>query len=66
MSAKELGEKIKAMRKAKGLTQDELGAHVSLCQSAVCLVEKGRQNLTLLEAIKMCKALGSSLLEFER
>lgn len=52
-----VGKKIREARKAKGLTQKELGAKMSVSHATINGYEKGVQNLTLETIEKVAEAL---------
>lgn len=56
-----VGEQIRDARKAKGLTQKELGAIMGLSESVVNKYETGKQNLSLETVQKVARALGVEL-----
>ena len=59
-----VGEKIKTLRKAKGLTQTELGAKADLLQPFIAGVESGDRNISLETLEKLLAALEVSPGEF--
>lgn len=61
-----LGDAIRSMRKAAGLTQEALADAAGIDRSHMGKIERGERNITLLNIIKIAKALGvkcSALLE---
>jgi transcriptional regulator with XRE-family HTH domain len=52
-----VGNKIKVLRKSKGLTQAELGAKADLLQPFIAAVEKGDRNISLDTLDKLLRAL---------
>jgi transcriptional regulator with XRE-family HTH domain len=56
-----VGQQIREARKAKGLTQKELGALMGLSESVVNKYEAGKQNLSLETVQKVALALGMDL-----
>ena len=54
---KRVGQLIRETRKAKGLTQKELGAMMGLSESTVNKYEAGKQNLSLETVQKIADAL---------
>jgi transcriptional regulator with XRE-family HTH domain len=61
-----VGERIKSIRKAKGLTQAVLGEQVELPQSYIGGIEKGERNISLDTLQKLMNALHISPSEFFR
>lgn len=62
----QVGQQIREARKAKGLTQKELGEKLGVSESTVNQYESGKQNLTIDTLGKIADALGfsfSTLLE---
>lgn len=61
----QLGRKVAAARKKRGLTQAELAARVSLTRASVANIETGRQRVMLHDVFALVEALeGKSILEF--
>ena len=58
---KQVGAAVKAARKAKGLTQDELAKGIGLSQSNIALLEKGGYNISLDQLEKIAVALGQNV-----
>ncbi|MEK5406651.1 helix-turn-helix transcriptional regulator [Paenibacillus sp. FSL W8-0439] len=61
-----VGERIKSLRKAKGLTQAVLGEQVDLPQSYIGGIEKGERNISLDTLQKLMNALHISPSELFR
>jgi transcriptional regulator with XRE-family HTH domain len=57
----ELGEVVRARRKAQGLTQDELSETSGLHDKYIGQVERGEVNITLSNLAKIAKGLGCSI-----
>ena len=55
------GQQIQEARKAKGLTQKELGEKLGVSESAVNRYEGGTQNLTLLTLQKIANTLSAEI-----
>ncbi|WP_020599874.1 helix-turn-helix domain-containing protein [Spirosoma panaciterrae] len=53
-----IGQQIREARKAKGLTQKELGEKLGVSESTVNQYESGKQNLTVDTITKIAEALG--------
>ena len=54
------GNRLREVRKAKGLTQTELGELIGVGKSAICCYEKETRNPTLEAIIEMIHVLGVS------
>lgn len=52
-----VGAKIRAVRRKRGLTQEQLAEMIDTQHSYIGYVERGEQNLTLLTLEKIAKAL---------
>lgn len=61
MDKKSFGEWLKAKRKAKGLTQQELADKCGFTRESIVWWGKGRTSASLENAGKVVKALGTSL-----
>lgn len=46
----EVGEKVRAVRKAAGMDQENLARHLGLSRTTIINIEKGRQRLSLEQA----------------
>jgi transcriptional regulator with XRE-family HTH domain len=64
--AKLLGERIRGLRKEKGLSQEVLGERADLHEKFISQVERGAKNLSLDSLIKIAKGLDVSLEEVFR
>lgn len=58
------GERLKAFRKKKGLSQEDLGFKSSLHRTYISEVERGRRNISIVNIARIAKALGLSIKEF--
>lgn len=56
-----VGEEIRRVRKALGLTQAELAERLGAAASYVTAIERGRENLTLGSLARIASALGTGL-----
>ena len=56
-----VGERIRALRKKKGLTQARLGQMVDLDRTYIVGVERGNRNISLDNLIKISLGLGTPL-----
>ena len=50
----DLGEKVKTLRKRRGLKQDDLAEFLNLSRSQISNLESGRRNLNLRQLEKLC------------
>lgn len=57
----QLGEKIRAVRLSKGLSQEELAFQANVHRTYIGMVERGEKNVTIRSLKKICDALGVSL-----
>lgn len=58
------GRRVKALREAKGLDKNELGARARVSESAIYRLEKGRHAPRIDTAVRIAAALGYTLPEF--
>ncbi|GAB4035472.1 helix-turn-helix domain-containing protein [Spirosoma jeollabukense] len=56
-----VGQLIRETRKAKGLTQKELGKKIGVAEATLSRFENGNQNLTLETLHRLSNALGVNL-----
>lgn len=61
MNYKRLGEKIKELRKEKGLTQEKLAELAKVDPKSIISIETGKRNPTLKTINKIAQTLKSSL-----
>jgi transcriptional regulator with XRE-family HTH domain len=64
LTLKQIGRRVMTLRKAKGLSQEELAKRIGLSRSSLTQIEKGRRNLTVLELHAMAALFSISLDEF--
>ncbi|WP_027093224.1 MULTISPECIES: helix-turn-helix domain-containing protein [Bacillales] len=64
--AKLLGERIRRIRKEKGLSQEQLGELAGLSEKYIGQVERGEKNLTIESQYKIAHGLNLSLEELFR
>lgn len=57
---KKFGEKLRSIRKKKGLSQEELSFRASLHRTYISDIERGSRNVSLENIEKIAKALGVS------
>jgi transcriptional regulator with XRE-family HTH domain len=60
ISNKEIGRRVKALRRRKGITQAELAKLLGTIQSNISNIERGARGLTVQQIVRLCKALGVS------
>lgn len=61
ISSVELGQRLVELRKAKGLSQDELAKQIGIARSALTLVELGKRSLDAFELYRLSAVLGFSI-----
>jgi len=61
---KEFGRKLRDIRKAKGLSQEDLAELAGLHRTYVGAVERGERNISLLNIIALAQALDISPARF--
>lgn len=64
LSQKEIGKRIMELRKAKGLSQDELAKQLSIPRSSLAQIELGNRTVDVRELIRLSRLLEFSLDEF--
>lgn len=57
---RDFGQKISAQRVALGLTQEDLAELADLERSYISDIERGCRNVSLVNIVKLAKALGTS------
>ncbi|WP_316892546.1 helix-turn-helix domain-containing protein [Ralstonia mannitolilytica] len=55
-----IGKTVRAMRKAKGFSQEELALATDMDRSYVGGIERGEHNLTVLNLLRIANVLGMS------
>lgn len=58
-----LGERIRALRREKGLSQETLGFRAKIHRTYIGAVERGVQNVSIMNIERIAKALNVSLAE---
>lgn len=59
-----LGNRIKQLRKAKGISQETLALKVELDRTYIASVENGKRNISIINIKKICNGLEISLKDF--
>jgi transcriptional regulator with XRE-family HTH domain len=57
------GENVRGLREALGLSQEKLGERADLDRTYISGVERGVRNLSMLSAVRLAKALKTSVAE---
>jgi transcriptional regulator with XRE-family HTH domain len=57
------GDKVRELRKEKGLSQEELSFKADLHRTYIGMIERAEKNITLINIEKIAKALGVTLKE---
>lgn len=52
-----LGEAIREVRRKAGLSQEQLALNASVDRAFVSALERGQRNVTLVNILKICRAL---------
>ena len=60
---KRFGERVRTLRKAKGLSQEEFAHHCELDRTYMGGIERGERNLALRNIERVAHALGISIAE---
>lgn len=60
---KVFGEKLRCLRKAKGLSQEDLSFKSSLHRTYISEVERGRRNISIVNIAKIARALNLRIKE---
>lgn len=60
---KQLGQNLKKLRQAKGLTQETLALESGISRSHIAMIEAGRRDITISSLFKISRALGAVLNE---
>ena len=57
------GERVRELRKEKGLSQEELADKADVHRTYVGMIERGEKNITIVNIQKIAKALGVGIRE---
>ena len=60
------GDKVRELRKEKGLSQEELSFKADLHRTYIGMIERAEKNITLINIAKIAKALGVSINELTK
>ena len=55
------GERVRQLRKEKGISQEELSFRADLHRTYIGMIERGEKNITLINIEKIAKALEISI-----
>ena len=61
---RQLGERLKNARKARGLTQDSVATQIGILRTTLVAIEKGTRKVAPSELIKMARMYGRPVSEF--
>lgn len=64
LSQKQIGQRITALRKTKGLSQEDLAKSIKLSRPSLAQIELGNRNLDILELQQLSLVLGFSMDDF--
>ena len=59
----QFGEKVRLIRKEKGLSQEELASRADLHRTYIGMIERAEKNITLISMLKISKALDVTICE---
>jgi transcriptional regulator with XRE-family HTH domain len=59
-----VGQKVRRLRKERGMTQSELAARIGIIQSDLCRMEKGEYKVGLDSLFKILEVFGMNIGEF--
>jgi len=60
LSKKEIGQRVRAIRQERGISQVELAAALGTYQTTISAIERGVRGLTVQQVVKLAAALGVS------
>jgi UDP-N-acetylglucosamine 1-carboxyvinyltransferase len=66
VALKSLGMRMREVRRARGLTQEQLAAELGMLAPNYARVEQGRQNVTIDTVVRVAQTLGVPLVELFR
>ena len=59
-----VGQKVRRLRKERGMTQSELASRIGIIQSDLCRMEKGEYKVSLEVLFRILQVFGMSVAEF--
>lgn len=62
----ELGNQIRELRKAKGMSQEQLALQAEVDRSYVGGIERGERNVSFLTLVKIAECLGCDVAKFTK
>lgn len=57
------GDRIRELRKAKGISQEELAHHANLHRTYIGMIERGEKNISIINIEKIAQALEINISE---
>lgn len=57
LTPKEIGQRLAALRKAKGLSQEDLAKLIGISRPSLAQMEQGNRGMDVLELVKICETL---------
>ena len=66
MITKKFGERLKKLRKGKGLSQEKFAISIDMDRTYYASVESGKRNISIINISKIANGLGVSLEELFR
>lgn len=61
---RDVGRRVAELRRAAGLTQEQVAEQLGVSTRALAYIESGRENLTLCTMVAVANVLGASVAEF--
>ncbi len=61
LSLKQIGRRIRELRKSKGLSQADIAKYLEISRSSVAQIELGNRNVSVLELMRISEVLGISM-----
>lgn len=59
----EFGRRVRALRQERGVSQEELAGLAGVHRTYIGMIERGEKNITLINIIRIAKALGCAAVE---
>lgn len=60
----QFGNKLRTLRKEKGLSQEQLAQRAGLDRTYISSIERGRRNVALINCFRLAQALSISIYDF--